>query len=108
MPRAWGRIRLNIGPPSTRHVDHHQVVQIRRPAILGVGQGAVEHLLQHPRAALRLVPEDVQGLVGQLAPNQVGQRANLAGADPRKSVYASYAIFRYRSNRCTHLRLIAC
>ena len=82
MPRARGRIRLNIGPPSTRASTTTRSLHVRRPAILGVAQRALEHLLQHPRTALRLIPQDVQRLVGVLAADQVGQRPHLAGADP--------------------------
>ena len=82
MPRARGRIRLNIGPPSTRASITTQAADVRRPQIFGVAQRALEHLLQHPRAALRLVLQDRQRLVDALAANQVGQRPHLAGADP--------------------------
>ena len=54
MPRPR-RIRLNIGPPSTRASFTTQAADVRRPLILGVAQRALDHLLEHPRTALRLV-----------------------------------------------------
>ncbi len=78
MPRALGCIRLNIGPPSTRTSTTISDRQIRRPPVLRVGQRAANHLLQHPRPALRLVAQQIQRLVGELAPDQVGQQPHLA------------------------------
>ena len=49
--------------------------------ILRVAEGALQHLFEHPRAALRLVFQNVERFVGKLAANQVGQRTHLAGAD---------------------------
>ncbi len=87
MPRALGCIRLNIGPPSTRTSTTINWSQVRRPPVLGVGQGAVQHLFQQPGTAVRLVAEDVQGVVGMFAADQIRQRAHLAGADPRESMH---------------------
>ena len=81
MPRAPGRTRLNIGPPSIR------ASTIRRPPTFGARRSSalpralLHHLLQHPRAALRLVLQDGQRIVDPLAANQVSQRPHLAGAD---------------------------
>src|SRR3989304_3146321 len=63
------------------HVDHHQMMEVRRPLILGVCQSAAEHLFQHARTAMGLIAQHVQGLVGQFAADQVGQGTHLACAD---------------------------
>ena len=65
--------------------------------MLGVAQGALDHLLQHPSAAVGLEAEDVERLVGELAANEIGQRPHLAGADP--SVFVG---------RCVGLGLSRC
>ena len=91
MPRARGRTRLNIGPPSTRASITTKCSTFTASArilvrVLGVAQRALEHLLQQPRSALRLIPQDVKRFVGELAPHQVGQRPHLASADAGESM----------------------
>ena len=86
MPRARGRIRLNIGPPSTRASFTTRLPTFGARRSSALPKRALDHLLQHPRTALRLIPQDVQRIVGTLAANQVGQRAHLAGADPSESM----------------------
>ena len=86
MPRARGRIRLNIGPPSTRASTTTRSLHVRRPAVLGVAQGALEHLLQHPRAAVRHEAEDVQGLVGVACRGSGRPAAAPCGADAGETV----------------------
>ena len=73
-----GLIRFNIGPPSTR-----TSITIRSPRFCARRSSALarraQHLLQQPRAAVRLVTQDVQGIVGELAANQVRQRGGPCG-----------------------------
>jgi hypothetical protein len=69
MPRARGRTRLNIGPPSIR------TSVTTRSEIEGAR-----------RAALRLIAQKVERFVGVLAANQIGQRTHLAGADACEAV----------------------
>jgi hypothetical protein len=63
-------------------VGDHESADVWGPLIFRVAQGALDQLLQHPRAALRLVAEDCQRIIHRFAANQVGQWAHLAGADP--------------------------
>ena len=87
MPRERGIIRLNIGPPSTRTSATTSSPRFGARRSSALASALLEHFLQQPRPALRPVAEDLQGLVGEVAADQVRQRAYLAGADPCESVY---------------------
>ena len=50
--------------------------------MLGVAEGALDHFLEHPSPAVRLKPQDIEGLVGELSAHEVRQRPHLARADP--------------------------
>ena len=67
-------------------VEDDQVADVADPAVLGVGHGALEHLLDHPGAAVRHVLEDVDRVVGVLAADQVEDRQELAHRDPGEAV----------------------
>src|ERR1700733_16125223 len=66
MPRDRGSIRLNIGPPSTQ-----------ASTIFELGNRALEHLFQHPRAAIGIVFEQEQTGPRRLIPDEVGKGAHL-------------------------------
>ena len=89
MPRDFGLHAFEHRAAVHAGVDDDQVVQVGGPPVLGIGQGALQHLLQQPRPAVRLKAEDFQGLVGKLPANQVGQRPDLAGTDLRKAMGCS-------------------
>src|SRR5262249_40011343 len=58
-----------------------QVRHVGRSLILGVAQGALQHLLEQTRAAMRHVLQQVERLVGVLVANQVRDQTHLLGAD---------------------------
>jgi hypothetical protein len=63
-------------------VGDTEPANVRGPLIIGIADRALNQLLKHPRAAVRLVTKDGKRIVNRLAANQVGQRTHLAGADP--------------------------
>src|SRR5690606_3606831 len=50
--------------------------------ILSVADRTAQHFLKHPSAAMRLVLEQVERLVGKLTSHQIGQRSHFASTDP--------------------------
>jgi hypothetical protein len=67
------------GPHSFEHwsaIDsrflHHQAADVRGPQIFGVAEGTFDQLLDHPRAALRLIPQNREGVVDRFPTNQIG------------------------------------
>ena len=95
MPRARGRMRLNIGPPSTRASTTTRSLTFGARRSSALPRALLQHLLQQPRPALRLVAQQVERFVGVLAANQVGQRPHLAGADAGESMNGVYRPCRY-------------
>ena len=75
MPRARGISRLNIGPPSPRASTMISSPTLRMPLSSALAMALFEHLLDHPRPAMRHVLENVEGVVGIVAADQVQQRA---------------------------------
>ncbi len=86
MPRARGISRLNIGPPSPRASTMTRSPTLRIPWSSALAMRALEHLLDHPRPAVRHVLERVHRVVGVLVADQVQQRQQLPNRDPGEAV----------------------
>src|SRR3954451_23477008 len=73
---------LHDRPAVDPRLDDRQVVEVAGPAVLGVAQGTLEHLLDEPGALVRQEAQRLQGLVGPPAADQGRERPHF----PRRHV----------------------